>query len=128
MFRNLDFKKLFLIDGLGALVTAFLLSQVLARFESVFGMPREILWVLAGMAGCFAVYSFLCHLFIEENGKPYLKGIAVANTVYCITTLGLVIYLNESLTYLGLAYFIGEIIILLILVRLEFSVAGKLPK
>lgn len=122
---NLDLKKLFLIDGLGALVTALLLSQVLARFESVFGMPREILWVLAGIAGCFAVYSFLCHLFIEENGQPYLKGIAVANTVYCITTLGLVIYLNESLTYLGIAYFIGEIFIILILVRLEFNVAGQ---
>ncbi len=125
MLTNLDFKKLFLIDGLGALLTALLLSQVLARFESVFGMPREILWGLAGMAGCFAIYSFLCHLFIEENGKPYLKGIAAANTIYCITTLGLVIYLKESLTYLGVAYFIGEIVIILILVRLEFNVAGK---
>lgn len=114
---------MFLIDGLGAIVTAILLSQVLARFETVFGMPRDILWVLAGAAGCFAVYSISCHLFLKKNGKPFLQGIAIANLIYCLTTLVLVIYLRESLTYLGLAYFIGEMIIILILVRWEFSAA-----
>lgn len=113
---------MFLIDGLGAMVTAILLSQVLARFETVFGMPRDILWILAGAAICFAVYSISCHLFLKENEKPYLRGIAIANLLYCLTTLVLVIYLRESLTYLGIAYFIGEMIIILILVRWEFSV------
>ena len=114
---------MFLIDGLGAIVTAILLSQVLARFETVFGMPQDILWILAGVAACFAVYSISCHLFLEKNEQPYLRGIAVANLFYCLTTLVLVIYLRATLTYLGLAYFIGEMIIILILVRWEFSVA-----
>lgn len=115
---------MFLIDGLGAILTSLLLSQVLARFEAVFGMPRDILWLLAGVAACFAVYSISCHLFLTKNGKPYLQGIAVANMIYCLTTLGLVLYLWASLTYLGLAYFIGEMIIILILVKLEFRVAN----
>jgi len=115
---------MFLIDGLGAILTALLLSQVLARFEPVFGMPRDILWLLAGVVACFAIYSISCYLFLEKNGKPYLQGIAIANMLYCLTTLGLLIYLRASLTYLGLAYFIGEMIIILILVRWEFSAAA----
>lgn len=125
MLSNLSFKKLFLIDGIGAMFTALLLGQVLARFESVFGMPKHILYVLAGIAGCFALYSFLCSTLLKENWGPYLRGIAISNTLYCITTLGLVIYLNASLTGLGIAYFIGEIIVVMLLVSIEFRFLNR---
>lgn len=121
MPANLSYKTLFQIDGIGALVTATLLSQVLARWVSAFGMPKEILYVLAGIAGCFALYSLSCYFWLKGNWVPYLKGIAVANTIYCLITLTLVIYLNKSLTWLGIAYFTGEIIIVMALVRLEIK-------
>ncbi len=114
-------KRLFLIDSLGAVLTALLLSQVLARFETVFGMPRNILYILAGVAVVFAIYSFLCHLLVKDNWRSYLILIAIANTLYCMVTLGLVVYYFGRLTYLGVAYFIGEIIIVLSLVRIELA-------
>lgn len=125
MLKNLSYKQLFLIDGLGAVLTAVLLSQVLARFETTFGMSRDICHFLAGMAGSFAVYSLSCHCLLRENWKPYLKGIAVANTMYCLVTLGLVIYLFASLTWLGILYFLGEILVVLGLAAVEFSRSAK---
>jgi len=118
---NLSFKQLFLLDSLGAFLTALLLSQVLARFESSFGMPREILFVLAGIAACFALYSLLCHFFLKKKWQPYLKAIAIANTIYCLVTLGLVIYFFRSLTWLGILYFFGEIIVVVSLARIEIQ-------
>jgi hypothetical protein len=88
-------------------------------------MPKDILFVLAGIAGCFAVYSIGCRLFVRENWEPYLKGIATANVLYCLTTLGLVLYLYESLTWLGLAYFLGEIAVVLALVTAEYGYPSK---
>lgn len=123
MLANLTYKKLFLIDGMGAVITALMLSQVLARFESVFGMPQQLLFILAGIAAGFAVYSTLCYWLVRENWWPYLRGIATANTAYCIGTLGLVIKLFDTLTYLGIAYFVGEIILVVGLAIFEFQFA-----
>lgn len=123
MSKSISFQNIFLIDALGALTTTILLSQVLARFESVFGMPREILYLLALIAALFAIYSFWCHWRTKVNRIPYLKGIALANTLYCILTLGLVIHLHHSLTWLGTAYFIGEIIIVMGLVLVEIKLS-----
>ncbi|MEM6271561.1 MAG: hypothetical protein AAF998_19145 [Bacteroidota bacterium] len=125
MLKNLTFKKLFLIDGMGAIITALMLSHVLARLESFFGMPRQILFILAGIAAGFAVYSILCHFLVRENWRPFLRGIATANIAYCIVTFGLVVYLFDTLTYLGIAYFIGEIILVVGLARFEFEFARK---
>ena len=119
------YKKIFLLDGTGAVITALLLSQVLARYEPVFGMPRGILFVLAGIAGCFAVYSLLCYFLVGKNWQAYLKGIAAANALYCVATLGLVLYLHASLTWLGIAYFVVEMAIVLGLAGLELKIANK---
>lgn len=126
MVQNLTPRQLFLIDGIGAIVTALLLSQVLARWQPLFGMPREILYVLAAIAGGFAVYSLLCHLRLTDRWKPYLRAIAIANTLYCLVTLGLVVYLRASLTWLGIAYFIGEIAVVMTLVSVEMRTAKRL--
>jgi cation transport ATPase len=117
--------KLFLIDGIGAIITALLLSQVLARYESVFGMPASLLYILAGVAACFAVYSLTCYWRIKEGGAPFLTGIAVANTLYCIATLGIVAYRFDTLTWLGVAYFIGEVLVVMALVSVELGAARK---
>lgn len=116
-------KNLFLIDGIGAIITALLLSKVLARYESIFGMPANLLYILAGIAACFALYSLTCYWRIKEGGAPFLTGIAVANTLYCIATLGIVAYRFDSLTGLGVAYFIGEVLVVMGLVSVELRAA-----
>lgn len=117
---NFPAKKMLLLDGIGALVTASLLSLILAPYESLFGMPKQVLYILAGIAFCFALYSFSCHLFLKRDFEFYLKIIMSANILYCVATFTLMFLYFESLTWLGIAYFSGEILVVLILVLIEY--------
>lgn len=119
----LKHKKLFLIDSLGALLSAFLLGVVLVSFESTFGMPRKVLYFLSITACTFAIYSYMSYLLIKENWKPYLKIIAFANLLYCCLTIGLIFYLNQKLTTFGLIFFLSEVIVIITLVIIELKIA-----
>lgn len=129
MFQNIidTFKtnprKLFLIDAFGAVLSAFSLGVILVQFKSYFGMPLEKLYYLSAVACVFAMYSFFCYFRFPTNWRPFLKLIAISNLIYSSITLGLVIYLYEELMPLGLIYFLLELIILIILVRVELKVA-----
>lgn len=112
-------KRLFLLDGIGALISAFFLGGVLVQLESLIGMPVQVLYVLAGMALIFAGYSLSCYANTPLKWTSYLKVITVTNSLYCCLTLGLVIYHFERLTLLGLTYFILEMIVIILLVRIE---------
>jgi len=118
-------KQLFLIDSLGAALTAFSLGVVLTQFESIFRMPRSILYILSLVACSFAIYSFCCYLFVGKNWRPFLTIIAIANLLYCCVTLGLIFYLWEKLTALGVVYFLGEIILIAALVAVEVKAVVK---
>lgn len=119
-------KKLFLIDGVGAFITTFSLGVTLTSFESYFGMPLKILYILSVIAGIYAVYSFCCHFFLTMDWQPYLWTIAVANFVYCCLTAGLLFYFYQRLTVLGVAYFLLEILIIGGLVTIELKVQKNL--
>lgn len=121
LILNLPPKKVFLIDGIGALITACLLALVLSRFVSFFGMPQQILYALATIAIVLAICSFTCHFINPSAWRPYLRFIAIANILYCIITVGLIIFYREKLTLMGYAYFAGEITIIMSLARLELK-------
>lgn len=117
-------KRIFLIDALGACLTAFLLFAVLARFETHFGMPRKVLYGLSLMACVLAILSFSCYFFSSQNWKSYLKIIAIANFVYCCMTMGLVLFYWQQMTFLGLGYFGGEVLVIGGLVWVEWGICG----
>ncbi|WMX15982.1 MULTISPECIES: hypothetical protein [unclassified Aureispira] len=118
-------KTLFLIDGFGALLSAFLLGVVLVRFEPIVGMPVSTLYLLAFLPCLFALYDLICYLKVKKQVLLFLKGIATANLLYCILSTCLVVHHYAQLTALGLVYFIMELIIVLILVILQFKTAYK---
>lgn len=113
----------FLIDGIGAIITALMLGVILPAFQPVFGMPTEILHLLSGVASAFALYSLICHFFLKKNRSAFLRIIAMCNAVYCLITLGLMVGYREVITGWGIAYFVGEIAVVLLLVRLEWNTA-----
>jgi hypothetical protein len=117
-------KTLFLVDGLGALISTFLLGMIVARFESIFGMPSHVSWLLALVAGVYAVYSFGSYFFINQNWSRHLKIIAFANLLYCTLTTGLVLYFYHSLTSVGVVYFLLEILIIATLAAFELRIAS----
>ena len=125
MFNSITPKKIFLLDGIGALVSAFFLGIVLVYFESFVGMPMNTLYLLAGLAVIFFIYSISCFLFFPEKWRPFLIIIAIVNTLYSILTMALMIYYFQQLTWLGLSYFVLEILILLFIIQLEIKIVMK---
>lgn len=116
-------QKLFLVDSLGALLSAILLGLILTRFEQTFGMPQNVLYILAVIPCIFAIYSFFCFLSKTANWRPLMKIIAIANLLYCCLTAGLMVYFYQQLTVLGLFYFVLELIIVSILAIIELKTA-----
>jgi len=121
-------KILFLIDGLGAMLTGVLLFVVLRNFSEYFGMPLPILTFLSAIAAIFFVYSFTCFFFLTNNWILYIRAISVGNLLYSCITISQLLANFELLTLLGWIYFIGEIIVIGLLVYIELSVAIEIRK
>lgn len=118
-------RKLFLADAIGAILSALLLVLVLANFETFFGMPENILYKLAVLPILFSIYSFGCYLLNPGRWQFFLRNIAIANILYCGITLVLVIAYYNDLSAYGIAYFLLEVPVILLLSVLELRVAGK---
>lgn len=119
-----DPKRLFLIDAIGALLSAFMLGIVLTQLESMFGMPADVLFYLAILALLFSLYSFYFYYKVIRSQKIFLNIIATFNLLYSGLTLALVILNFDQLTALGVTYFILELIIVMALVITEYRVAN----
>lgn len=117
---------IFLIDGIGAIVSILFLGGILATFETHFGMPKHILYMLCGMAVFFATYSMTCYFFLKKRFSFYLKGIILLNTLYCGLTISLIFHYYPQLTQLGIIYFILELIVIFTLILFEIFVSLKL--
>ena len=114
-------KRVFLIDACGALITATSLLGILAQLEYLFGMPRDVLFVLSGIAFCLFLYSIICYRFINTNWKSFLKLLILFNFSYILVTLGMIIKYKAELTIIGLIYFIIELILIGFIISLEFQ-------
>ena len=121
-------KNLFLIDSLGALLSAMMLGLVLTHYEAFFGMPTDVLHVLTVISCVFSFYSFLCFLIKTKNERFYLGIIAIANLLYCCLTTTYIFIFYSKLTIWGLLYFIGEIIIVALLALYELKIARNTLK
>ena len=123
-------KRLFIVDGLGALLSAFLLGVVLVKFEHLFGIPTKTLYYLAILSIFLVIFDFFCYRNIKENSDQYLKRIAIMNLVYCFLSIGVAIYHFEIITQFGWIYILQEILIVVILAFIELKTAdvmmGKL--
>ena len=116
-------RQLFLIDGVGALLSAFLLGVVLVKLERFFGIPPSALYVLAAIPIGFAIYDFICYKSVSSNYSIFLKIIAKLNITYCVLSVGYGIYHSATITLWGWAYIISEVLIVFFLAELEIKAA-----
>lgn len=116
---NLNPYSLFLIDSAGALLSVSLYMTLLARFETIFGVPQNIVYILSLLAGIYAIYSGSCYILKPINWQTYLKIIAMANILHCILTLCLIVACYQVFSILGILYFVNEIIVVSSLVAIE---------
>lgn len=116
-----------LIDGIGGALTAVMLGLVLPSFSATIGLPPRVL-VMLGLFGVgYAGYSLCCSRLVRTRWRPTLTIIIVANLVYCaISALVLATYRN-TITPLGVAYFLVEIMVILVLVGAEIAVFRRCP-
>lgn len=117
-------RAIFLVDAFGALISTLLLF-LLANLEDVFGMPDHILYRLLPVTIIFAAYSLAVYLLKPKNWKQYLTFIAIANLLYCGLTLVLLFYYFDQVTIVGKAYFFAEIVVIVILSRIELHLADN---
>lgn len=118
-------RLLFMIDAIGALLSAFLLGFVLVQWEPFFGIPRPALYGLAIIPCFFAVYDMLCYQFGGSNSARYLKGIAFLNTGYCCLSVCVAAYHHASVTVWGWVYIAMEIAVVLALAFVEWRTAAR---
>jgi hypothetical protein len=119
-------EKIFLYDGFGALLTAFMLGVVLVYFQSYIGLSQQILYFLSFFAFMIALFSFYIYHFVNRSLSPFLKTILVLNILYCCLTTSVLFYCKNTISALGLGYFIVEISIISILIWLEKTILMKL--
>ncbi|EZH74105.1 hypothetical protein ATO12_14620 [Aquimarina atlantica] len=119
-------KRLFLIDGLGALLSAFLLGVVLVKLENIFGIPATALYILAFLPCIFAIYDFYCYLSVKKNQRYFLTAIALMNLIYCFISIGIALQHLQKITVFGWGYILIEILILIALITIELKTASKL--
>lgn len=125
---NSNPKLIFLFDGCGAILSAFLLGAVLVKYQNLIGMPRQILFILSSIASLFAIYSLSYALRINDHWRTFLKVIAIANLSYCALTLGLLFYHQSTITNLGIAYFLLEKAVVIPLALFELKIANEKQK
>ncbi len=116
-------RQVFLLDGIGALISTIFLGFILVQLRAYIGMPSSVLYLLASMAFIYTVFSFSCYFFLKGNWSPFLKIIGTANLLHCAVTSILIFNNFDSLTSLGIAYFVGEIIIVVWVAWVELKIA-----
>jgi hypothetical protein len=124
---TLNEKNIFLLDGLGAIFSIFLLAVALPAIQPWIGMPLHILYFLAIFPAIYAVYSLSCFRFVNHQDRRWLKAIMWGNSLYCVLTLILVVHHFSQMMKWGIIYFIVEALVLLGLVMIEGKIAFKPP-
>lgn len=116
-------KPIFLVDSIGAFLTASVLFTVLLIFKDSFGMPLNALRSLSLIAFMYFIYSAYCYYFVENNWRTFLQSIGIANLLYWCLIVGLLITHRNNLTILCFVYFFLELVVigLLIIVELKTS-------
>lgn len=119
-------EKLFLLDGLGAALTTCSLFFVVRNYNDYFGMPANTLTYLSAAGLVYCAYSMSCYFLLKGNWTSYLRIIAIGNFLYCILTMTFLYVYYNNLTRIGLTYFLGEMLIIVVLAYLELRVAQGL--
>ena len=91
-----DPKKLFLIDGILASLSFIFLRFILPKFQTLIGMPTNILLNLFFFAGVVLTYSAYCFFDVKNNVSKYLLGLSIGNYIYFIISVYcLITYFSE---------------------------------
>ena len=121
-------RNLFLVDAIGAMITTVILVVILINFNHYFGISKTTFSYLSLFVAFLCIYSTTCFFFLKDNWVIYIRIISSANLLYCLLTLGLMIFNHAELTIIGLIYFLVEMAIISGFVYIELSVANTIKE
>ena len=116
---GIDGRSIFLLDGVGAVVSVLLLGVVLPALQPWIGMPLRVLHLLALIPILYAVYSLCCYWLVDHRNPRWLLAIMAANTLYCVLTAILVTVHVGEMTRLGIVYFVADALVIAGVVAFE---------
>ena len=119
---KLNTRRIFLLDGLGALLTMVVTGFVLPYFSDYFGIPEFVLFSLSALALTLAIYSSGCFLWGVKRIRPFLIMVVIGNSIYCLVSVIFFAFVLHGLTVLGWIYFFIELLIMLTLIAIEISI------
>lgn len=126
-FFSHDYKKLFIVDGIGALISSLFLGIVLVNFQEYIGIPVSSLYVLAAIPILFILYDIYCYMQLNDTKAAFhLRLIAIANLWYILVSIGFAVYHFPLLRPLGFIYLLGEIIVIFCIAFIQLEVAKKI--
>lgn len=116
-------KKLFLIDAIGAFVSAILIL-ILSNFN--LGISTQNLTGLIAFAIGLSIYSIICFFSVHKKHIRFIRILTVTNLLYCILTFVMLIFHFSNLTIISLLYFPLELIIISLLIVFELKVSKSI--
>ena len=122
---NIPIKQWFIIDGVGACLSALLLLTVLWNLQELFGIPTRVLMLLVVPPVIFAAYDAYCWFSQSSFAARRLRNMAMANLAYIGFSLSLLLLHLDEITTWGVLYLVGEMIVVFILYLLEWKVSAK---
>ena len=118
--KNIKGHHIFLLDAMGALVsTGFLF--LLYSLDDFFGMPKQVIKIFICIATTLYLYSITTYFVKPIHWRLYLKIIVFLNLAYSLFTSFKMFQHLDTLTIYGYIYFIGEIIVILLLSGFELK-------
>ena len=115
-------RQLFLIDGVGALVSAIMWGAVFAQFETITGFPTNTCYFLSVFPLLFIVFDFASYQW-AKNLSMNLRIIAMLNLGYALLSMIMLFMHVETITFFGYAYLFLELAIVLLLAGIECKVS-----
>lgn len=112
---------IFLIDGLGAFISAFMLAFVLKWFANYVQIPPKMLCILTLPALVYMFFSLSCYIVKVKNRDFFLKIILTGNILYFCLSIFATFIFYSSINILGLIYLGSECLVLLFLICLEYE-------
>lgn len=119
-------RTIFLLDGIGALLSLSFTGLVLPHFSEALGLSKNLIYTLAILPAIYMTYSLTCYIFIKPTKPWMLLTIILANSLYCLVSGSLILF-HETLTFPGKSLLSVEILIVLAVIALELKVYRELP-
>jgi hypothetical protein len=118
--------RLFLLDGIGATLSAALLLLLHFVFQVTNGLPPLIVYALVAAALFLSAYSLTCSWLLRRCHARYLRVIALLNGTYLLTVCILLVLYCSRLHPILIICFILESVVLGFLIYLELKVTNQL--